>query len=83
MSATDHISRRRFLEGGLALAAGSAALSACGGGSSGSAPAGWKSVSFMSIGDAQDQAMFKEMIAAAQKESLDAQKIKISWSPAP
>jgi multiple sugar transport system substrate-binding protein len=83
MSATDHISRRRFLEGGLAVAAGSAALSACGGGSSGSAPAGWTSVSFMSIGDAQDQAMFKEMIAAAQKESLDARKIKISWSPAP
>ena len=82
MSANATTTRRRFLGGGVALA-GSAGLAACGGSSSGSTPKGWTSVSFMSIGDAQDQAMFKEMIAAAQKESLDKQQIKIQWRPAP
>lgn len=82
MSGNGTITRRRFLGSGLAVGAAGAALSACGGGSSGT-PKGWTSVSFMSIGDAQDQAMFKEMIAAAQKESLDKQQIKINWQPAP
>jgi ABC-type glycerol-3-phosphate transport system substrate-binding protein len=83
MSAHDTTTRRRFLGGGVALAAGGLGLSACGGSSSSSVPKGWTAVTFMSIGDAHDQQMFKSMIAAAQKESLDKQQIKIIWKPAP
>jgi multiple sugar transport system substrate-binding protein len=82
MSANHRTTRRRFLGGGLA-AAGGLGLSACGGGTGASVPKGWTSISFMSIGDAQDQQMFKDMIAAAQKESLDKEQIKIEWQPAP
>jgi multiple sugar transport system substrate-binding protein len=42
-----------------------------------------REVSFMSIGNEGDQKMFQEAIAAAQKETLDAQKIKINVQPGP
>ncbi|MFI5695480.1 ABC transporter substrate-binding protein [Kribbella sp. NPDC051586] len=78
-------SRRRLLRSGLGLAAAGVAgsLTACGGSSSSGAPAGWTEVTFSSVGDPTTQKMFKDMIAAAQKESLDEHKIKIVWKPAP
>ena len=42
-----------------------------------------REVSFMSIGNEGDQKMFQEAIAAAQKESLDAQNIKLNFQPGP
>jgi ABC-type glycerol-3-phosphate transport system substrate-binding protein len=80
------LTRRRLLQGGLGLAAAGTsigALAACGGSSSSSVPKGWTGVTFSSIGDTTSQKMFKDMIAAAQQESLDDQKIKIIWKPAP
>ena len=37
----------------------------------------------MSIGNEGDQKMFQEAIAAAQKETLDAQNIKLNFQPGP
>lgn len=78
--------RRKLLRGGLALAGagalGSGSLTACGSSSEG-APKGFTAVTFSSIGDATTQKLFKDMIAAAQAESLDDLKIKIIWKPAP
>lgn len=83
MNRQGSISRRGFLSGGVAAAvAGGSVLSGCGGPQS-STPAGWTEVTFSSIGDAKAQQMFQDMIAAAQTESLDEHKIKISWKPAP
>jgi ABC-type glycerol-3-phosphate transport system substrate-binding protein len=85
MTSGSLLTRRRLLQGGLGLAAAGVAgtsLTACGGGSSG-APSGWTEVTFSSVGDPTTQKMFKDMIAAAQKESLDEHKIKIIWKPAP
>jgi multiple sugar transport system substrate-binding protein len=42
-----------------------------------------REVSFMSIGNEGDQKMFQEALAAAQKESLDAQNIKVNFQPGP
>ncbi|MBM7800532.1 multiple sugar transport system substrate-binding protein [Microlunatus panaciterrae] len=80
-----HFPRRRLLQGGLGIAAGvlGGGLSACGSSSSAQTPKGFTEVTFSSIGDTTAQKMFKDMIAAAQKESLDEQKIKIVWKPAP
>lgn len=58
------------------------ALSSCGSSSS-STPPGFTEVTFSSIGDATTQRMFKDMIAAAQQETLDDQQIRIIWKPAP
>lgn len=44
---------------------------------------GIREVSFMSTGNEGEQTMFKEVIAAAQKASLDALGIKINWNPFP
>lgn len=85
MTSGPFLTRRRLLQGGLGLAVAGAAgtsLTACGSDSSGT-PAGWTEVTFSSVGDPTTQKMFKEMIAAAQKESLDEHKIKIVWKPAP
>ncbi|TDW69411.1 extracellular solute-binding protein [Kribbella pratensis] len=85
MTSGSLLTRRRLLRSGLGLAAAGVAgtsLAACGGSSSGS-PAGWTEVTFSSVGDPTTQKMFKDMIAAAQKESLDEHKIKIVWKPAP
>jgi multiple sugar transport system substrate-binding protein len=46
-------------------------------------PGAIREVSFMSIGNEGDQKMFQEAIAAAQKESLDAQNIKVNFQPGP
>ena len=86
MTSGSLLTRRRLLQGGLGLAAAGVAgtsLAACGGSSSSGAPAGWTEVTFSSVGDPTTQKMFKDMIAAAQKESLDEHKIKIVWKPAP
>ena len=79
MTSGSLLTRRRLLRSGLGLAAAGVAgtsLAACGGSSSGS-PAGWTEVTFSSVGDPTTQKMFKDMIAAAQKESLDEHKIKL------
>lgn len=85
MSIGSSLSRRRLLRGGLgivAAGAGAGALAGCGS-SSASTPAGFTEVTFSSIGDTTAQKMFKDMIAAAQAETLDALKIKVVWKPAP
>jgi len=86
MTSGFHIPRRRLLQGGLGLAAAGVlggGLAACGSSSSSETPSGFTEVTFSSIGDTVAQKMFKDMIAAAQQESLDEQKIKIVWKPAP
>ena len=86
MGSGSFLTRRRLLQGSLGLAAASvtgSALTSCGAAKSSGTSAGWTEVTFSSIGDTTQQKMFKDMIAAAQKESLDDQKIKIIWKPAP
>ena len=85
MSTGSSLTRRRLLQGGLGLAAagvGTGALAGCGSSSS-STPTGFTEVTFSSIGDTTAQKMFKDMIAAAQAETLDALKIQLVWKPAP
>jgi len=86
MSLGTRFTRRGLLKSGLGVAAAGAvggSLVACGSSSSSGVPRGWTGVTFSSIGDTTQQVMFKNMLAAAQTESLNDHKIKMIWKPAP